>query len=117
MNDLITYNPDYEITLTTPIKVELTKAEWELLTQKIYFINRDAFRIKDKYMKALICPLLISVYVRMHNKKHSLKPKGNKLSLSHPEASVLATALLEANSEGINYLVTRVTGIIDQKLT
>lgn len=100
---------------TQPIKIDLTRGDWMGLMRQVYSLNRDAYRIKDKYMKALICPLLMSVYVRMHNKQHSLRPKGNKLSLSHPEASVLNTALLELNSE--SYLIVRIIGIIDQKLT
>ena len=74
-----------------------------------------ASEIEDKYMKAILYPLLKQVYVKLHNKLHSLTVKKNTLSLTLPEASALGLALLESNNT--SYLITQVTSLIDQKLT
>ena len=97
------------------ISLHLTRREWVELTGIVLTESDSAMRIEDKYMKAILYYLLRQVYMKLHNKLHSLKEKKNLLSLTLPEASVLNTALLELNSD--NYLVIEITGIIDQKLT
>ena len=97
------------------ISLHLTKTEWQHLAAWLLTESTYAERIEDKYMKALLYPLLKQVYIKLHNKLHSLQQSKNRLNLTHPEASVLATTLLESYSD--NYLSVSITGIIDQKLT
>jgi len=66
-------------------------------------------------MKALMYPLLKQVYIKLHNKLHSLREAKNRLSLTLPEASITATTL-QALDE-IHYLQVDIVGFIDQKLT
>ena len=93
----------------------LTRSEWQQLAAWMLTESTHAERIDDKYMRALLYPLLKQVYVKLHNKLHSLHQDKNRLNLTLPEASVLATTLLEIDSN--SYLVIQITGIIDQKLT
>jgi DNA-binding CsgD family transcriptional regulator len=101
--------------LPEKITISLTGDEWRMLTTCVLGESENAWKIQDKYMKALLYPLLRAVYIKLHNKLHSLKVSKNTLNLSLPEASVLASALLELNSD--NYLIVTITGYIDQKLT
>ncbi|MEI6061723.1 MAG: hypothetical protein WCR72_13515 [Bacteroidota bacterium] len=93
----------------------LTRTEWQQLAAWMLTESTHAEKIDDKYMRALLYPLLKQVYVKLHNKLHSLQQAKNRLNLTLPEASVLATTLLEIDSN--SYLVIQITGIIDQKLT
>jgi hypothetical protein len=97
------------------ITIHLTKSEWQNLAAWLLTESTHAERIEDKYMKALLYPLLKQVYVKRHNRLHSLQHTKNRLNLTLPEASVLATTLLESYSD--HYLCVSITGIIDQKLT
>ena len=97
------------------IAINLTDSEWRMLTTHVLGESEQAWKIQDKYMKALLYPLLRAVYIKLHNKLHSLKISKNTLTLTLPEASVLSSALLELNSD--NYLIVSITGYIDQKLT
>jgi len=101
--------------LPDKIAISLTSDEWRMLTTHVLGESENAWKIQDKYMKALLYPLLRAVYIKLHNKLHSLKLSKNTLNLTLPEASVLASALLELNSD--NYLIVSITGYIDQKLT
>jgi len=97
------------------ITLHLTRDEWQHLAAMVLAVSTSAWKIEDKYMKALLYPLLKQVYVKLHNKMHSLKLAKNPLPLTLPEASVLNGALLELNSN--SYLVVQITACIDQKLT
>jgi len=97
------------------ITLLLTKTEWQHLTVWLLTESTHAERMDDKYMKALLFPLLKQVYVKLHNRLHSLKDAKNRLTITLPEASVLATTLLECYSD--HYLCVSIIGIIDQKLT
>ncbi|MDO9255430.1 MAG: hypothetical protein Q7U54_07960 [Bacteroidales bacterium] len=97
------------------ITLHLTKSEWQQLAATVLTESANSEHIEDKYMKAILSPLLKQVYVKLHNKLHSLDWAKNRLNLTLPEASVLGSALLELNSN--SYIITSITGIIDQKLT
>ena len=99
----------------TKITIHLTYSEWQMLASIVCSESIFASEIEDKYMKAILYPLLKQVYVKLHNKLHSLTVKKNTLSLTLPEASALGLALLESNNT--SYLITQVTSLIDQKLT
>lgn len=112
---LFKFNDPDPVNLPDKIALHLSRDEWRQFLSIVLEQAVAAQQIKDKYMRALIAPLLKTVYMKLHNKSHSLKPADNRLNLTLPEASVLNTALLELNSE--NYLVIQIIGIIDQKLT
>ena len=97
------------------ITLQLTKNEWQHLAAWLLTESTHAEHINDKYMKALLYPLLKQVYIKLHNRLHSLRHDKNRLNLTLPEASVLATTLMEGYFD--NYLAVSITGIIDQKLT
>ena len=97
------------------ITLHLTRPEWQQLAAWMLTESTHAEKIEDKYMRAILYPLLKAVYIKLHNKLHSLDLAKNRLNLSLPEASVLATTLLEIDSN--SYLVIQITGLIDQKLT
>jgi len=109
-----TNDPD-PVNLPDKIALHLSREEWRQFLAIVLDQAVSAQHIKDKYMRGLIAPLLKTVYMKLHNKSHSLKVLDNRLNLTLPEASVLNTALLELNSE--NYLLVQIIGIIDQKLT
>ena len=97
------------------ITLHLSRSEWQQLTALVLNESSYAEKIEDKYMKALLYPMLKQVYIKLHNKLHSLNERKNSLRLTLPEASVLGSALLDLESE--SYLVLQITGLIDQKLT
>ena len=97
------------------ITLQLSPFEWKKLTATVLDQSDEVRRTEDKYMKAILFHTLLQVYVKLHNKLHSLQPERNRLNLTYPEASVLAMTLLELNSD--DYLIVSVTGQIDQKLT
>ena len=97
------------------ITLHLSREEWQNLAACLLTESTHAAQFEDKYMRALMWPLLKQVYIKLHNRLHSLKEKKNSLSLTLPEASVMATTLLELYSD--HYLVVTIVGIIDQKLT
>lgn len=103
------------VNLPDKIALHLSRQEWQ---QFLAIVLREAVaaeRIEEKYMRCLLYPLLKQVYMKLHNKLHSLKPTNNRINLTLPEASVLNTALLELSTD--NYLVIQITSLIDQKLT
>ena len=108
-------NQEQEAPLLPSIKLVLDRQDWTQLTALVLKETVNAQNIGDKYMKAILHPLLKQIYVKLHNKLHSLKGERNNLSLSLPEASVLNSALLELNTT--NYLVISIINTIDQKLT
>ncbi|MFZ4545946.1 MAG: hypothetical protein ACOYN4_00845 [Bacteroidales bacterium] len=97
------------------ITLHLSYSEWQMLAAIVCSESIFASEIEDKYMKAILYPLLKQVYVKLHNKLHSLNVKKNSLNLTLPEASALGLTLLE--SSVTSYLITHVTSLIDQKLT
>lgn len=101
--------------LPAGIKITLNRQDWTQLTAIVLKETVNAQGISDKYMRAILYPLLKQVYVKLHNKLHSLKSEKNSITLSVPEASVLNSALLELDTE--NYLVIQIISIIDKKLT
>jgi len=103
------------VNLPDKIALRLSRQEWQQLLAIVLKEAVNAERIDDKYMRCLLYPLLKQVYMKLHNKLHSLKQVNNRFNLTLPEASVLCTALLELNSD--NYLIIQITGLIDQKLT
>lgn len=119
MEDLVRYENRQLAIVTTPlpdkVTLELTRGEWQELTNKVNWEHTDACKIPNKYKRAIVLPLIKAVFVKLHNKLHSLKDNKNKLNLTLPEASVLATALLKLGTE--NYLTVTIIGVIDQKLT
>lgn len=96
------------------ITLKLTSKEWIQLTGQVLAMSVDAERTQDKYMRSILHPLLKQVYVKLHNKMHSLRAK-NSLNLTVPEAATLGIALMESDSMAA--LVIEVIGYIDQKLT
>ncbi len=97
------------------ITLHLTPFEWRQLAATVLEQSSEVRNTSDKFMKAILFHTLLQVYVKLHNKLHSLQPENNRLNLTYPEASVLALTLLEINSE--DYLIINITGKIDQKLT
>lgn len=93
------------------IRLKIDKATWQLLTGLILQFPDQS---DDKYHKAIHSTLLKQIYIKLHNKLHSLN-KLNNLSLTYAEAAVLVIFLNkfdDCNAEIINII-----GIIDQKLT
>ncbi len=117
MEQLTPYQTSRAAAATLPerISLHLTNEEWRQLTALILDESHTALNIADKYMRALLFPLLKQVYIKLHNKLHSLKISNNTLTLTLPEASVLNTTLVELNSQA--YLVVQIIAYIDQKLT
>ena len=101
--------------LPDKIALHLSRSEWQQFLAIVLKEAVAAEHIEEKYMRCLLYPLLKQVYMKLHNKIHSLKPTNNRLNLTLPEASVLNSALLELNSN--NYLVISIINTIDQKLT
>ena len=97
------------------LTLHLNRSEWTQLTATVLEQSSEVRNAEDKYMKAILFYTLLQVYVKLHNKLHSLQPVNNRLNLTYPEASVLAMTLLELNSD--NYMIVNITGLIDQKLT
>jgi len=97
------------------ITLHLTKTEWQNMAAWLLTESTHAAVIDDKYKRALVYPLLKQVYIKLHNRLHSLKERKNTLSLTLPEASIMAGKLLEFYSD--HYLSVSITGLIDQKLT
>ena len=108
-------NPANPVNLPLKVSMHLSRQEWQQFLGIVLKEAVAAERIEEKYMRCLLYPLLKQVYMKLHNKLHSLKPTNNRINLTLPEASVLNTALLELNSD--NYLIIQITGLIDQKLT
>ena len=99
------------------VKLKLNGDEWRELAGLVLGIcatRRDS-RGSDKYMEAIFDPLLKQVYVKLHNKLHSLQERKNVLTLSFPEAGVLGLLLGKVDSE--NYLIYEIVGVIDQKIS
>lgn len=97
------------------IALQLSPNEWRKLTAIVLQQSDEVRRSADKYMRAVLYYTLLQVYVKLHNRLHSLKPERNRLNLTYPEASVLAMTLLELNSH--DYSIIYITSQIDQKLT
>lgn len=97
------------------LTLHLSPFEWKQLTATVLEQSGEVRNTEDKYMKAILFHTLLQVYVKLHNKLHSLMPENNRLNLTYPEASVLNLTLLELNSD--NYMIINITGLIDQKLT
>lgn len=97
------------------ITLKLTNKDWLQLTAIVLKASGAAEYIPDKYLKAICANLLKAVYIKLHNKMHSLKPKNNSLSLTLPEAANLAGTLGETDT--VNVLVVEIIGIIDRSLT
>lgn len=95
------------------ITIKLDGAEWVELTNMVLRDSTDMeATTTDKYMRAILLTLLKQVYVKLHNKLHSLKAKNN-LTLTPAEAATLVLSL-----EGrYDYMSISITGQIDQKLT
>ena len=117
MEEITLYQTNQANPVNLPLKISLhlSRPEWQQFLSIVLKEAVAAERIEEKYMRCLLYPLLKQVYMKLHNKLHSLKAENNLLTLTPPEASVLNTALLELNSE--NYLIIRIIGLIDQKLT
>lgn len=96
------------------IKINLNASEWQELTSILQSTTLEKGS-RIKYMEAIFYPLLKQVFIKLHNKLHSLKERKNTLSLTLPEASVLGMSLLERNDN--SYLIVQITSEIDQKLT
>jgi len=97
------------------LTLHLSKSEWAQLTNTVLEQSSEVRDTEDKYMKAILFHTLRQVYVKLHNKLHSLNAENNRLNLTYPEASVLAMTLLELSTD--NYLIINITALIDQKLT
>jgi len=97
------------------LTIHLNKSEWTQLTAAVLEQSGEVRNTEDKYLKAILFHTLLQVYVKLHNKLHSLHSESNRLNLTYPEASVLAMTLLEMNSD--NYMIVNLTSFIDQKLT
>lgn len=117
MEDITLYQTNQVDPVNLPLKVSLhlSREEWQQFISIVLQEAVAAERIKEKYMRCLLYPLLKQVYIKLHNKLHSLKISNNLLTLTLPEASVLNSALLELDSN--NYLVISIINTIDQKLT
>jgi hypothetical protein len=97
------------------ITLKFTNKEWLQLTGIVFKVSQDNDFTDDKYTKAIYSNLLKAVYIKLHNKMHSLKPKNNNLIMSVPEAACLATAL---NGYGtVNVLLVDIIGKVDRLLT
>lgn len=115
MEGLIKYHATQPVAMPDKVTLHLSRAEWKALADTVLTESSNVQHLEDKYIRALLYPLLKQVYVKLHNKLHSLKEVKNALNLTLPEASVLGTALLELNTD--NYLAVSIIGTIDQKLT
>ena len=76
------------------ITLKLSNHYWEQLYSYVKY-QRDKINVRtDKYTKAIIVNLLDQVILKLHSKFLTLKPAGNRLNHTFPEAAVLAIALL-----------------------
>lgn len=94
------------------ITLHLSKTEWAQLTTIV--LENSNITDPDKYMLAILRDTLLQVYVKLHNKLHSLKDK-NRINLTRPEAAVLSLTLQELPGE--NYLVIGILAEIDKQIT
>lgn len=96
------------------ITLKLTNKDWLQLTGIVLALSTSSGDIEDKYLRAMRHTLLRQVYIKLHNRMHSLKPN-NSLRLTIPEASALVQGLQEESGNGL--LVIEVISAIDRKLT
>lgn len=94
------------------ISLKLTSKDWMQLTAIVLKMCNQPDG--DKYERAMIGGLTRQVYIKLHNKLHSLKPK-NSLSLTVPEAAALGIGLVEMDT--LNIVVVQALNLIDAKLT
>lgn len=103
------------------IKMKLNQSEWLTLTSLVLKSCGDQKGWPMKWLRVMNNELLRQVYMKLHNRMHSLKSKRvNSLSLSIPEAAAFIvyfsthTDYYEGQALAI---VTEMITIIDQKLT
>ena len=100
---------------TDKITLKLTSKDWLQLTALVLAGSASAQKSDDKYMRAILHPTLRQVYIKLHNRMHSLKAAKNSLNLTLPEAATLSLALQERDS--LDVLIVGIVNEIDQKLT
>jgi disulfide bond formation protein DsbB len=104
------------------IKIKLNRDEWITLTALVLqaSANKASFELLGKNLCAMNIHLIKDVYIKLHNRMHSLKPKKvNLLSLTVPEAAAF-NVYFQSHFQfsGLSLaIVTEITGLIDQKLT
>jgi len=102
------------------IKIKLTRKEWVGLTSLVLAESSKLKVLEDRYFRALLEHLLRQVYMRLHNKLHSLKEAKNALNLTISEAAafnmVFADEEYEAPNTYATAIITSITSQIDQKL-
>ncbi len=102
------------------ISIKLTRNEWTSLTILVLRESAKLKVIEDRYFRALVEHLFLQVYIRLHNKMHSLKEVKNGLILTIPEAAAFNMVFADEEYQAPNYfalaILTNITGQIDKKL-
>jgi hypothetical protein len=102
------------------ISIKLTRKEWTGLTGLVLSESANMKNIDDRYYRALMEHLLRTVYVKLHNKLHSLKESKNALSLNQSEAAafnmVFADETYEAPNPFAQAILTSIINQIDRSL-
>ncbi len=105
------------------ITIPLTRIEWMQLTRELF--NRSEacapkrighLNFKDRYLLAMRNDLLKCVYIKLHNKLHSLRDNKNNLNLTVPESAALGLWMQEIDFKYYQVSYLRIIEIIDKKL-
>lgn len=98
------------------ITIKLSNQEWQMLTS--YILCNYSYVAGDfslKYYNRMRHSLMKQVYIKLHNKLHSLKLKNNNLNLTHPESCALSLCLQEKKEK--SYLDYLIISEIDVKIS
>lgn len=102
------------------IRIVLTRKEWVGLTALVLAESSSIKSLDDRYFRALLWNLLWKVYIRLHDRLHSLKEAKNALNLTMSEAAafnyVFADEDYIAPNPFATAILTDIISQIDQKL-
>jgi len=105
------------------ITIPLSRMEWQQLTSLLLALSEDCapklighLNYKDRYLLAMRNDLLKCVYIKLHNKLHSLKVDKNILNITVPEAATLGLWLQENCINFSSFAFINMIEIIDKKL-
>ncbi len=105
------------------ISIKLTRKEWTGLAALVLAESskfKEMTHPDDRYYKALFEALLREVYIKLHNKLHSLREAKNSLNLTISEGAafnwIFADEDYHASNPFAMAIITSITSQIDQKL-
>lgn len=95
------------------VKLKLNRTDWQWLAGFVLAWKWELSECGREH-HAIYTGLQKAVYVKLHNKLHSLNERRNQLNLSFAEAALLS--LLLQFSGTMDYRATDIITTIDQKL-